>query len=602
MSVLRASAPIVLSAGLGLLVPAGASGAMSVDLVPSLPSGQSVGTPVSWQATVMGGPAAPVYRFLVRVDGGPWRIVKDFSWSSQLRWTPTEEGEYAIGVVAGNPQRLSFAFAAKPFTVHPLALSDPVVVSTPHPLVALYSAPPCQGGDLRVHFREASGVVWRHTSWTPCRPGKSLNVYVAGLKPSTAYVLLSELVSNFGTETVLGPPLDFTTGVPDIVLPDHATTPPDPVTLGSGAPVLLTSLLLDLESEAAVVATDLDGNVIWYYRTPNLPEGRGTMLLRPLPGGTMLVLDVDPDNPFRVLREVDLAGNALWETSPVAVNWRLLGRGDDLIREFHHEALRLPNGHTLVLGYVERFLTDVQGPGTVAVVGDIIIDLDRDLRPVWTWNAFDHLDPSMMAVLDEKCDFDGPACFTRTAPEGNDWTHSNSIDYVEGEGNLLLSIRHLDWVVKIDYRDGQGTGDVLWRLGEGGDFSVDSSDPWPWFSHAHDAELEDGLLVLFDNGNTRRVALGWGSSRGQVWRLDESTLEAELVLNVDLGGYSPFLGSAEKLPNGSYHFLSGGLSPPDGPPSFSHSIEVLPDGTATYLAEWSALAYRSFRLRSLYEP
>ena len=38
-------------------------------------------------------------------------------------------------------------------------------------------------------------------------------------------------------------------------------------------------------------------------------------------------------------------------------------------------------------------LTGVQGKGTVDVLGDMILVLDRDLQVVWTWDAFDHLDP-----------------------------------------------------------------------------------------------------------------------------------------------------------------------------------------------------------------
>ena len=39
----------------------------------------------------------------------------------------------------------------------------------------------------------------------------------------------------------------------------------------------------------------------------------------------------------------------------------------------------------------------------------------------------------------------------------------------------LLSMRHQDWVVKIDYRNGGGNGDILWRMGVDGDFQIASS-------------------------------------------------------------------------------------------------------------------------------
>jgi cation transport ATPase len=36
-----------------------------------------------------------------------------------------------------------------------------------------------------------------------------------------------------------------------------------------------------------------------------------------------------------------------------------------------------------------------------------------------------------------------------------------------------------------DYRNGAGDGHVVWRLGQGGDFALNSTDPTAWFSHQH---------------------------------------------------------------------------------------------------------------------
>ncbi len=98
-------------------------------------------------------------------------------------------------------------------------------------------------------------------------------------------------------------------------------------------------------------------------------------------------------------------------------------------------------------------------------------------------------------------------------------------------------------MIKIDYADGTGDGHVIWRLGQGGDFAVNSSDPSPWFSHQHYPHyLDDSTLVLFDNGNTRQAGDPNAHSRGQVWKLDEDAMTATLEFNVDLGNYSGELG------------------------------------------------------------
>ena len=51
---------------------------------------------------------------------------------------------------------------------------------------------------------------------------------------------------------------------------------------------------------------------------------------------------------------------------------------------------------------VEQVQTDVQGSArSVDAIGDMILVLDQDLRVIWTWDAFDHLDPHRLATLNE---------------------------------------------------------------------------------------------------------------------------------------------------------------------------------------------------------
>jgi hypothetical protein len=168
------------------------------------------------------------------------------------------------------------------------------------------------------------------------------------------------------------------------------------------------------------------------------------------------------------------------------------------------------------------------------------------------------------------------------------------------DGNLILSLRHQDWVIKIDYRNGAGDGHVIWRLGQGGDFTVNSTDPNPWFSHQHDVHyIDDSTMILFDNGNTRRASDPTADSRGQVWKLDEKTMTATLVFNADLGNYSPAVGAAQTLSNGNYSFTSGWQG--QAPNLFGQTIEVRPDGSKDYVLEINHTEFRSYRMRTLYE-
>src|SRR5262249_27232033 len=187
----------------------------------------------------------------------------------------------------------------------------------------------------------------------------------------------------------------------------------------------------------------------------------------------------------------------------------------------------------------------------------------------------DHLDVNRGPVLGEVLQ-PGSHQPTASVPRlpAVDWLHLNAVSWSPEDGNLVLSLRHQDWVIKIDYANGAGDGHVIWRLGQGGDFTVNSTDPNLWFSHQHDAHfVDDTTMVIFDNGNTRRASDPTAHSRGQVWKLDEKTMTATLVLNVDLGSYSGALGTAERLSNRDYSFTLGenGPEPPTPPPCSIHA-------------------------------
>jgi hypothetical protein len=231
----------------------------------------------------------------------------------------------------------------------------------------------------------------------------------------------------------------------------------------------------------------------------------------------------------------------------------------------------------------------------VDVLGDMIIVMDTNLNVVWTWDSFDHLDPARMATLGDTCQAGNcPPTYLAAAP--NDWLHGNSVQETP-DGNLLYSARSQDWIIKIDYERGQGSGAVLWRLGKDGDFAIDSSDPYPWFSHQHDPQFEpnSSTLTLFDNGNVRNSMNPAATSRGQVLQIDEANRTASVLLNADMGQYSFALGAAQKLPNGDYHFAIGFL--PDGT---STDVEVDASGNIVYALHVGAPEYRSFRMRDLY--
>jgi hypothetical protein len=580
-----------------------------VFLAPSEASPQLVGESISWTAATAELGAAPVYQFCVGPERGPLRVVRDFSLDNGFTWTPMEEGTYDIHVIAKRGFNGTDTESADALDVvnSRVAGSQAVITPTLNPLVALYSVPPSQPGPgphgtVHVEFAVAGdNPSWQSTNDLRSKPGKSTNFLVAGMLPSTTYEMRD--VFSDGTAST---PLLFTTGaipatvkLPPITLPQ----PPRPGSdLGQG--LVFQQLARSAQGLPQPYVTDLAGNVVWYYdlARAGLSAGIPAMGADLVPGGTVLLTGADSRAPFAfsqdVLREIDLAGDPVRETNLDAINAQLTAMGHGILTSLTHDVERLPNGQTAVIGLTERTV-NINGTPT-NYVGDDVIVLDENFQVAWVWDSFDHLDVNRGPILGETVQ---PGVVDPDAAVPNlpavDWLHANSVNWSPADGNLTLSLRNQDWVIKIACQGGQGDGHVVWRLGQGGDFTVNSTDPNPWFTHQHDSHfIDDSTMIVFDDGDTRRASDPTAHSRGQVWKLDEQTMTATLVFNADLGNYSDALGSAQRLSNGDYSFDSGRQGLP--PHQIGQSIEVRPDGSKAYVLQVNVPMYRAFRIQTLY--
>jgi hypothetical protein len=575
----------------------------SVSLAPSEAAPQLVGERVTWTATATDC-GEPVYQFSAAPHGGAFRVVRDFSPTNTFAWAPMQEGTYDIKVTVKDGYQASETTSAvvADAVASRVSGSEAVVTPTLNPLVALYSVPPSSAATVFVQFAVAGDhPSWRNTDSLPVVPGKSTNVFVAGMLPNTTYEMRHVFSDGTGSA-----PLLFTTGAIPSTLTFPALTVQQP--LGPESDLdqdmvfhSLAGVSLSGNRVPDPYATDLAGQVVWYYDTQVSGLGITNMIWGSLePGGTVLGMGSDRFSVKRnrnILREIDLAGNPVRETNLAAVNAQLAARGFETIYGFSHEIYLLPNG-AAVLAYTQQAV-DVNGAPT-DYMGDMVVVLDRDFRVTWAWDPFDHLDvhrgPTLPAVADAA---ENPPAVVPN-PKAIDWVHANAVSLSPADGNLVLSLKNQDWVIKIDYRNGAGDGHVIWRLGQGGDFALAGAGPDAWFTHQHNAHyLDDHTLILFDNGNTRRVTDPSAHSRGQVWTLDEQTMTATPALNADLGNYSYRLGAAQRLSNGNYSFTSG--SQGQLPNEFGETIEVRPDGTTAYVLRLAGDEYRSYRLRTLYE-
>lgn len=617
---LKAVCAVALLLGLGLL-PVVALAAprpvpVTVRLSPSVPSPELLGTSVTWTATVIGGSPRNVYDYQFSVSyQGQNQIVRDFAPPNSFTWVPWNvEGNYTVSVVVRditNQPYITYPPVPVPYTMNPIVTTPggSAVTPTAHPLVALFSAGPCTiGHSIEVVFHETGSQTSMVTNAVPCS-STSANFLVAGMLPSTEYEMhWEEFATGFENN---GPDLSFTTGRLPLDFPREGFQVNVPPSQHDAAFPLVFFQFLPAFGQPLIplpTATDLNGNVLWYF-----PQT--ALVTRTEAGGNFFTI-TNTD-----LSEWDLAGNQLLDTNPEILNEQLVAKGYPPMTSFStHETRRLPNGGIMVIAARDEVSTQYQG-GTqqnpVDILGDMILILDHNMQVVWAWDAFAHQDLSREATLDDTCTRrSGCPLFNPEFSVANDWLHSNSVQ-LESDGNLVLSERDQDWVLKINYANGSGDGSIIWKLGPYGDFTLlnpvptQCGDPavYPWFSHQHDAAFypQAGILKtfsVFDDGNTRVTECGGaGNSRGVVMYINEAARTAYMATLADLGAYSYALGSAQLMYSPLYpvyaSFGNGLLSIPQ---QAVQATEVDTNGNIVYQLQGSFWSYRSYRMQDLYTP
>ena len=154
----------------------------------------------------------------------------------------------------------------------------------------------------------------------------------------------------------------------------------------------------------------------------------------------------------------------------------------------HHELRPLDNGNYLSMSYIFQDVEDGE-PEPRHVAGDLLLELSPAGEIVWQWNSFEHLDP-----LRERDGYDFLITNPATGQSAFDWTHGNALIYEPETDSYLFSTRNQDWIIRIDRQ----SGEIVWRLGDEGDFSLESGE---WFFHQHTPQWQpDGSLLLYDNG------------------------------------------------------------------------------------------------------
>jgi len=301
-----------------------------------------------------------------------------------------------------------------------------------------------------------------------------------------------------------------------------------------------------------IIGINKRGEVVWYHQADHRVFDANRIA-----NGNIIY----NDDPHGIV-EIDMAGNQVnrWESD------------EDFGRELsenefgvHHGIRQLDNGEFLTLSTELRQIEGYIEPGSDApVVGDVGLQFNRDGEVTASWSMFDVLSDYRTR---KRVGSTGPFWDSDYETETNDWTHGNAIEPGDEDGTLIASLRHQDWVIKWD----RETGDLLWRLGPEGDFEFASSEgEFNYHQHAP-IWLENGNLLVYDNGNarptieegdqyyTRVVEYDIDASNVDIDAGDKGTVEQVWEYQNPPEYYAPYVGDADELPNGNILIGDGGL-------------------------------------------
>src|SRR5262249_5929051 len=346
------------------------------------------GQTMQFNATLNGTPLANPVWLVNNVSGG--NAASGTISATGLYTAPSGSSLAPVLVSVIDPMHKTTAAPTMVLFFQPSHVPPGVVSASNNPLVALYTMFLPQGTSAQVQFGTTTN--YGLTTWTQSAPqaGGAVSIYVAGMRANTTYHMQAMIQFPDGSQKT---DTDHTF-TPGAVAPDLLPTFTTQLT-GAGTPspgVELFSMVENKnQNQLCAIATDLDGNLIWYYP---LPAGTFPEPIKPLPNGHMLVVTAGTTND---VREIDLAGNLLSvvEATQIVASLQTIPSFQNATwAGLNHDVLALPNGHWVMLANIEETVSNVAGvPDGTVVTGNALIDWDPQLNgPSWTWSTFDHLD------------------------------------------------------------------------------------------------------------------------------------------------------------------------------------------------------------------
>ncbi|MGW1929677.1 aryl-sulfate sulfotransferase [Streptomyces sp. NPDC001919] len=280
------------------------------------------------------------------------------------------------------------------------------------------------------------------------------------------------------------------------------------------------TLYAPLTGTGEVYLIDLHGRVVHRWDLPYRP-GRHARLLA---DGTLAYNGVLPGERALFPMWHKYRGGVMLRAAP---DGTVLREHRDPLQ--HHDAHHLDDGRVLYTALEPLTGAEAAGvrggvPGSEAGGDTVWADTIKEVGPggelLWSWRASEHLDRASYPLHE--------------AYAREHWPLINSVTPLR-DGNILASLRSVSAVVVIS----RETGEILWR-----------SRPGAVSQQHAPTELEDGRLLVFDNGVFRP---GNDVPYSRVIEIDRTSGEIEWEYHDPAREFffAPFMGSAQRLPNGN---------------------------------------------------
>ena len=375
-----------------------------------------------------------------------------------------------------------------------------------------------------------------------------VEIPVLGLHESSSYAMSVEATNECGTAS--GDILSHSTGALPTDLPRYQASGPDP-----------SPGYVAFAAGNYGIVIDNSGRTVWYHRFPNGPglnfqaQRNGRYLARPAPQSGQAAR----------WTEIDPLGNVT----------RTLGCAHGMSARMHDILVEADGSWWLMCDEIRTPDLSSQGiPSNTPVMGTAVQHFSAAGNLLFEWSPFDHMD----------IDISGLDPADRAGAFVN-WTHGNSFD-IDTDGNLLISYRNLDEIVKVDSR----TGALVWRMGgTRSQFAMDP--PLQPFRRQHSVRATArGEIALLDNlGHS-------GPSRMERYQFDESARTAKLIVShASSAGVVALTGGTVQQISGSRTLVSFGSGGNVEEVDSAGNVVWKLDGNPGYV-------FRAQRIRSLARP